>query len=124
MTNKIIIIGNLTKDVDYLTSASGVSMARFTVAVNRRNNDGSDFFPVTAFRKTAEICADYLSKGKKVCVVGEIHINEYTSKDGVKRTGVEVNASEVEFLSPKEGAKVAEQKAASLEQVGPDGLPF
>lgn len=124
MTNKIILIGNLTKDVDYLTSASGVSMARFTVAVNRRNNDGSDFFPVTAFRKTAEICADYLSKGKKVCVVGEIHINEYTSKDGVKRTGVEVNASEVEFLSPKEGAKVAEQKAASLEQVGPDGLPF
>ena len=124
MTNKIIIIGNLTKDVDYLTSASGVSMARFTVAVNRRNNDGSDFFPVTAFRKTAEICADYLSKGKKVCVVGEIHINEYTSKDGVKRTGVEVNAAEVEFLSPKEGAKVAEQKAASLEQVESDGLPF
>lgn len=124
MTNKIIIIGNLTKDVDYLTSASGVSMARFTVAVNRRNNDGSDFFPVTAFRKTAEICADYLSKGKKVCVVGEIHINEYTSKDGVKRTGVEVNASEVEFLSPKECAKVAEQKAVSLEQVEPDGLPF
>ena len=124
MTNKIIIIGNLTKDVDYLTSASGVSMARFTVAVNRRNNDGSDFFPVTAFRKTAEICADYLSKGKKVCVVGEIHINEYTSKDGVKRTGVEVNASEVEFLSPKEREKIAEQKAASFEQVEPDGLPF
>lgn len=124
MTNKIIIIGNLTKDVDYLTSASGVSMARFTVAVNRRNNDGSDFFPVTAFRKTAEICADYLSKGKKVCVVGEIHINEYTSKDGVKRTGVEVNASEVEFLSPKEGGKDSGAKGASLEQVEPDGLPF
>ena len=123
MTNKIIIIGNLTKDVDYLTSASGVSMARFTVAVNRRNNDGSDFFPVTAFHKTAEICADYLSKGKKVCVVGEIHINEYTSKDGVKRTGVEVNASEVEFLSPREKSGAPKQ-TETLEAVESDGLPF
>ena len=103
MTNKVIIIGNLTRDPDYATTSGGTPVCNFTVAVNRRNaEDKTDFFRVTTFNKTAENCSTYLSKGKKVCVVGEVHINEFTDKDGNKRVGVDITASEVEFLSPRE----------------------
>ena len=108
MTNKVIIIGNLTRNPDYATTSGGTPVCNFTVAVNRRNaDDKTDFFRVTTFNKNAENCSAYLSKGKKVCVVGEVHINEYTDRDGNKRTGVDVTASEVEFLSPKDDGKPA-----------------
>lgn len=123
MTNKLIIIGNLTKDPDYSVSQNGTPMCRFTVAVNRRGGEETDFFRVTTFHKNAENCAAYLSKGRKVCIVGEVHIGEYTDRDGVKRTGVDVLASEVEFLSPKDEEKPAKKKE-TFEQVSADTLPF
>ncbi len=123
MTNKLIIIGNLTKDPDYSVSQNGTPMCRFTVAVNRRGGDEADYFRVTTFRKNAENCAAYLSKGRKVCIVGEVHIGEFTDRDGVKRTSVDVLASEVEFLSPKDDEKPAKKKE-TFEQVSADTLPF
>ena len=123
MTNKLIIIGNLTKDPDYSVSQNGTPMCRFTVAVNRRGGDEADFFRVTTFRKNAENCAAYLSKGRKVCIVGEVHIGEYTDRDGEKRTSVDVLASEVEFLSPKDEERPAKKKE-TFEQVSADTLPF
>lgn len=123
MTNKLIIIGNLTKDPDYSVSQNETPMCRFTVAVNRRGDEKADFFRVTTFRKTAELCRDYLGKGRKVCVVGEVHIGEYTDRDGEKRTSVDVLASEVEFLSPKDEEKPA-KKEETFEQVNMDSLPF
>lgn len=123
MTNKLIIIGNLTKDPDYSVSQNGTPMCRFTVAVNRRGGEETDFFRVTTFRKNAENCAAYLSKGRKVCIVGEVHINEYTDRDGATRTSVDVLASEVEFLSPKDEEKPAKKKE-TFEQVSADTLPF
>ena len=130
MTNKIILIGNLTKDPEYSTSLNGTDICRFTLAVNRRGDEKADFFRVTTFRKTAELCRDYLAKGRKVCVVGEAHIEEFIDKQGVQRTSVEVAASEVEFLTPKEttgSAVKSEVKSASPETfvvANEDGLPF
>lgn len=123
MTNKLIIIGNLTKNPDYSVSQNGTPMCRFTVAVNRRGGDEADYFRVTTFRKNAENCAAYLSKGRKVCIVGEVHIGEFTDRDGVKRTSVDVLASEVEFLSPKDEERPAKKKE-TFEQVSADTLPF
>ena len=136
--NKIFIIGNLTADPDYSVSASGTPVCRFTVAVNRRHASAqgddrtADFFRVTTFRKTAENCSSYLSKGRKVSVVGALQINEYTDKDGNRRTSVDVTADEVEFLSPR-GEDAASAPAPTprrsgggntLEQVNDESLPF
>ncbi|MEL7610658.1 MAG: single-stranded DNA-binding protein [Bacillota bacterium] len=104
--NKAILIGNLTRDPEVRTTQSGVSMCSFTIAVNRRftNADGSkqtDFIPIVTWRKTAELCGQYLAKGRKVAVIGEIQTRSYDAKDGTKRFVTEVVADEVEFLSPR-----------------------
>lgn len=128
--NKIFLIGNLTADPDYSVSASGVPVCRFSIAVNRRfsgNNDDrtADFFRIVTFRKTAENCGSFLSKGRKVGVVGSIQINDYTDKEGNRRQSVDVTADEVEFLSPKgEGDAPVRKPSSTLEPVSDDALPF
>ena len=95
--NKVILIGNLTRDPETSTTASGITMCRFSIAVNRRfgkDNNEADYFNVIAWRALGENCGKILTKGRKVCVVGN---------DGVKRTAVEVTADEVEFLSSPRG---------------------
>ena len=104
--NKAILIGNLTKDPEVRTTPSGVSVCSFTVAINRRfkNQNGeqaTDYIPVICWRKTAELCGQYLAKGRKVSVIGEIQTRSYDAKDGTKRYVTEVVADEVEFLSPR-----------------------
>lgn len=82
-------------------------MCTFTVAVNRRkqsNQQGqpeADFFRVTVWRQLGEICAKYLAKGRKVCVIGPVSVSTYTGKDGKTYANLEVTADDVEFLSPK-----------------------
>ena len=103
--NKVILIGNLTRDPESRQTATGVSYCRFGIAVNRRfaNANGereTDFFNIIAWRQLADTCAKNLSKGRKVCVVGSININNYES-NGEKRTSVDITADEVEFLSPR-----------------------
>ena len=125
--NKIMIIGNLTRDPELRTTAAGVPVCRFCVAVNRRftseGDQGVDFFDVVTFRKTAENCASYLAKGRKVCVVGALRINDYTDREGNRRTSVDIAADEVEFLSPQTD-EPREQSKATLEPVTDDQLPF
>lgn len=123
--NKIMIIGNLTRAPELRTTAAGVPVCRFCVAVNRRftSDQGADFFDVVTFRKTAENCASYLVKGRKVCVVGALRINEYTDREGNRRTSVDIAADEVEFLSPRTD-EPREQSKATLEPVTDDQLPF
>lgn len=103
--NKQIIIGNLVRDPERGTTPSGVNYARFTVAVRKRyHRDGesdSDFFRVTAWRGLGDSCAQYLSKGKKVSVVGPSSISVYMGNDGQPRGQIEIQADEVEFLTPK-----------------------
>ena len=108
--NKLTIIGNLTRDPELRTTPNGVNVCSFSVAVNRKNRrDGeseADFFEVTAWRERGEMCAKYLSKGKKVCVIGAVSVETYTGTDGTTRAKLKVTAEEVEFLSPKDAPKV------------------
>ena len=108
--NKLTIIGNLTRDPELRTTPNGVNVCSFSVAVNRKNRrDGeseADFFEVTAWRERGEMCAKYLSKGKKVCVIGAVSVETYTGNDGTTRAKLKVTAEEVEFLSPKDAPKV------------------
>ena len=104
------IIGTITRDPELRTTTTGVNVCSFSVAVNRKNRrDGeseADFFEVTAWRERGEMCAKYLSKGKKVCVIGAVSVETYTGNDGTTRAKLKVTADEVEFLSPKDAPKV------------------
>ncbi len=135
--NKIILIGNLTRDPESGTTPSGVSYCRFSVAVNRRfSKDGNeaDYFNIVTWRGVAESCAKSLSKGRKVGIVGSLQIRNYETQDGAKRTSVEVIADEVEFLSSPSGSredapsvgKSSRADVTKLEEVEPsdDSLPF
>ena len=106
--NKAILIGNLTRDPETRTLSSGVSVTTFTLAVNRRftNQQGvreADFIPVVTWRQQAELCARYLTKGRKCAVVGTIQTRTYDAQDGTKRYVTEVVADEVEFIGTAQG---------------------
>lgn len=133
--NKVIIVGNLTKDPELATTNSGVSVCRFTVAVSRRyqNAEGereTDFINVVVWRGQADNCHRYLKKGSKCGVVGQLQTRSYDAQDGSKRYITEVVADEVEFLNSRnsqDGAEYKETKkadVAELEPVDDDSLPF
>lgn len=133
--NKLTIIGNLTKDPELRTTATGLSVCTFTVAVNKRNksNQGeeTDFFRATAWRERGELCAKFLQKGKKVAIIGPVGVSTYTANDGSTRASLEVTVDEIEFLSPKVSdlppevpeAKVDKQTGFQQVELG-DELPF
>lgn len=104
--NKVLLIGNLTRDPEMRSTQSGVAVCNFSIAVNRRfkNANGeqeTDFLNVIAWRQLAELCGKYLAKGRKVAVTGSIQTRQYEAKDGSKRTAWDIVADEVEFLSPQ-----------------------
>ena len=116
--NKLTIIGNLTKDPELRTTQAGKQVCSFTVAVNRRQRDASgnsvaDFFRVSAWNQTAEICAKYLAKGRKVAVVGEVSVHTYQGSDGKTYAQMDVLANDVEFLSSR---SEADQKSDQMVQ--------
>jgi len=106
--NKVFLIGNLTRDPELRTTQTGISVCSFTIAVNRRRSSNADagqpeadFFRVTAWRQLGEICSKYLAKGRKVSVVGSVSVSTYTGNDGQTRASLEVQADDVEFLTPR-----------------------
>ncbi len=142
--NKCIFIGNLTRDPEPQTTGSGVSLCRFSIAVNRTytNSNGereADFINVVAWRGLADNCSKYLVKGSKVCVVGALQNRTYEDKDGNKRYATDIVAEDVEFISPRGGSEGGQAPAQSqprqsaprenkrvseLEPVDNDDLPF
>lgn len=103
--NKVFLIGNLTKDPEMRSTQSGVAVCNFTIAVNRRfrnqqtGQQETDFLNVVVWRQLAELCGKYLAKGRKVSVAGSIQTRTYETKDGSKRTALDIVADEVEFLT-------------------------
>ena len=106
MLNKVVLIGRLTRDPETRVLASGSSVSTFTLAVDRtfKSRDGergTDFIPIVAWGKTAELCGPYLSKGRQTAVAGRIQTRSYDANDGSKRYVTEVVAEEVTFLGSK-----------------------
>ena len=121
--NQLTIIGNLTRDPETRTIQSGINVCSFTVAVNRRNQEGADFFRVSAWRQLGDNCQKYLSKGRKVAVVGSVSVSTYQAQDGTTRASMEVIANNVEFLtSRQETGQANETAAAAAEGPVPDGM--
>lgn len=132
--NKVILIGNLTKDPEISTTNNGVSVCRFTLAISRRyaNSEGereTDFINIVVWRNLADNCHKFLKKGSKAAVVGNIQTRSYDGTDGTKKYVTEIVAEEVEFISTKNGGDEATKKEPSedvtkLQPVDDDGLPF
>ena len=130
------LIGNLANDPEARTTQSGLMQCSFRLAVQRRfkGADGqreTDFINIVAWRQTAELCAKYLAKGRKVAVTGSLQMRSYQAQDGQKRTVAEVVADNVEFLtSAREVAEQAQSAPQNAHQMGftevedTDDLPF
>ncbi len=131
--NKTTIIGNLTRDPT-LRSVQGkegyVSVCDFTVAVNRRNGRSNsngqpeaDFFKVTVWRGLADVCAQYLAKGRKVAVVGPVSASAYIGNDGNAHASLEITADDVEFLTPKQDGTSVQQAAPASQKPAYQSAP-
>lgn len=105
--NKVCLIGRLTANPELKYTNSNVAFTRFTLAVNRNfnNQDGmreADFINCLAWRKTAEIIAKYLSKGRQIGIEGRIQTGSYEDKDGNKRQSFDVVVDDMTFLGKME----------------------
>ena len=115
MINSVILIGRVTREIELkFIPSTGLAVAKFSLAVDRglygekkqeaeaKGQPTADFINITVFGKTAENCANYLSKGNKCAIQGRISTGSYTTQTGEKRYTTEVIADKVEFLESKD----------------------
>ena len=133
--NKVIIMGNLTRDPYVrVTGTSGMKVARLGLAVNERRRDRNGqmqdfpvFIDVDAWDKLAELCGQYLTKGRSVLVDGRLQMDTW-EKDGIKHQKLKVRASTIKFLPQGDrlaGAPRSEiPVATSIAESDPDDIPF
>ena len=111
--NKVVLIGRLTRDPELRYTGNNTAVATFSLAVNRNfsNQQGereADFINIVVWRKQAENCKNYLSKGSQVAVEGRIQTRNYDAQDGTKRYVTEIIADNVTFLGAKGGSVPAD----------------
>jgi single-strand DNA-binding protein len=104
--NRVVLVGNLTKDPELRHTPSGTAVCKLRLAVNTRQKDAStgewgdkpNYFDITVWGNQGESCAQYLSKGRPVGVDGRLDWREWEAQDGTKRQAVEIIAESVQFL--------------------------
>ena len=134
MLNRVVLIGRLTKDPELRYTPNGVAITNFTLAVERnfKNAQGekeTDFFNCQVFKQLAELCANYLAKGKLASIDGRIQIRTYNDKDGQKHWVTEIIGENVQFLSPKGESSQTEASGSPGSKFGhevnlDDDIPF
>ena len=98
--NNVALTGNLATDVDLREFGEGKKVASFLLAVDRAAKDGeADFIRVSAWERQAELCVEYLAKGRQVGVEGRLRSSSWEDEDGKRRSSVEVSARRIELLS-------------------------
>ena len=148
--NKVVLVGNLTRDPELRTTPQGTSTVSFSVAVQRRfkNAEGgydADFINCVAWRATADFISRYFSKGSRIGIVGNLRSRSYDDKNGQKRYVTEVFVDEVEFVGskqsgdsgytksndfadipaePKSGSDVFKDELQGFEPIDDPDLPF
>lgn len=123
--NKVILGGRLTADCELKQTPQGVSVATFTIAVNRRTSkeqeQQADFINCVAWRNTAEFISKYFKKGSSISIVGSIQTRSWTDNNGNNRYATEVKADEAYFVDGKNDNQATPQ----FEEVNPkDDIPF
>src|SRR5213082_1599707 len=132
--NRVVLVGNLTKDPELRHTPSGTAVCKLRLAVNTRQKDAQgnwgdkpNYFDVTVWGNQGESCAQYLSKGRPVGVDGRLDWREWEAQDGSKRQAVEVVADTVQFLGSRDGGGGEGGQGRSFEPRGgelkPDPVP-
>ena len=154
MYNKVVLVGNLTRDVELNYTQSGMAIAKFGLAVNERRKDkntGEDrentcFVDITVFARAAETASQYIKRGSKVLVDGRLNWESWTDQNGQKRSKHSIIANTVQFLTPKnesygeqsgsyqnsqqyQNAQAPQQQAQqykndAVEEIDEDDIPF
>ena len=141
MYQQITLVGNLGNDPEMRYTPSGVPVVSFNLAVNKswttpdgQRQDRTTWFRVTAWRKTAEIVSQYLTKGRQVLIIGEIEdARPYTDREGNMRASLEVTAQIVKFLGNRGDAPMsvgvapstgADADAETGDNFGEEDIPF
>lgn len=133
--NRIIIIGNLGGDPEMRFTPAGQPVTSFNVATNYRSTsatgerrDETEWFTVVTWRKLAELCNQYLAKGRMVYVEGRLHSHSWDGQDGQKHFRNEIIADKVSFLDKQGTAPLPGGKAGAgedgVDDLGPDDIPF
>jgi single-strand DNA-binding protein len=136
--NRVVLVGNLTRDPELRHTPSGTAVCSLRLAVNTRRKDDSgqwtdkpNYFDITVWGQQGENCAQYLAKGRPVAIDGRLEWREWEAQDGAKRQAVEVVAESVQFLGGRqesEGAYVPAGAAASGDDFpsspADDDIPF
>ena len=138
--NNVILCGRICRDIDLKTSQSGMAIAKFAIAVDRKyKRDGeptADFINCVAFDKKATFISTYFGKGRRILITGRIQTGSYTDKDGNKRTSFDVIVEDAEFCDSKSDNNTSATPAPAPAQttsqpsndgftdVAPDELPF
>lgn len=131
MLNRVVLIGRLTREPDLRYTPNGVAVAKFTLAVDRRQvkdrERETDFIDIVVWQKLAETCANYLGKGRLVAVEGRLQIRSYDDNQGIRRKAAEVVAENVRFLDrAKEGGAAAGENQSYGSEIGfnENDIPF
>lgn len=126
MLNRVVLVGRLTKDPEFRTTPSGVSVATFTLAVNRTFTDANgerkaDFINCVVFKKQAENVNNFLHKGSQAGVDGRLQTRNYENSEGKRVYVTEVVCDSVQFLEPKNAGSNQQQQ---YQQQTPQQNPF
>lgn len=114
--NKVILVGRLARDPEVRYTQSGKANATFSLAVSRfqgGQNNTTDFIPIVAWEKLAEICGNNLIKGSQILVEGRMQVRNYDAQDGTKRYVTEVVAQSIEFMGSKPARTNDDQSATA-----------
>ena len=124
--NSVILCGRTTTDIDLRTTTSGKSVTSFALAVDRPGaTDKTDFIPIVAWEKTAELLQKYIGKGRQILVEGFVSSRKYEDKNGHSRRAEEVVANRVEFADGKPVTQTNAALPKDIEEIdGDEDAPF
>ena len=130
MLNRIILMGRLTRDPELRQTQSGVSVANFSLAVDRDFKDkstgekGTDFIDIVAWRSSAEFVSRFFTKGRMAVVEGRLQLRDWTDKDGNKRRTAEVLAEHVYFGDSRRDTEAGTADTPAPAEPGSGGAEF
>ena len=122
--NVAILIGNLATDVDLRELEEDRKVANFVIAVDRAGREGADFIRVAAWNRQAELCSQFLAKGRRVGVDGRLRSRSWEDPDGKRRSAVELVANRVEFLGPAQHQVHLHQRCTLVCKRSPSPRPI
>ncbi|CCL36117.1 single-stranded DNA-binding protein [Clostridioides difficile] len=128
--NQVVLVGRLTRDPELkYIPGTGTAVASFTIAVDRNyiNKEGkrdTDFIPIEVIGKSAEYCANYITKGKLVALEGNIRVDNYQTQSGEKRTFTKISTKSVQSLESKSKSSNSYKESVQDGTIGLDPQGF